>query len=105
MTYQSVLNALGDPTRRQVYEALISSPRSVGELASDFPVSRPAVSQHLKVLAECGLVHAEKRGTRRIYFSDRKGLANLRTYIDTLWDDVLQAFAAEVKKQEGNRND
>ncbi len=101
MAYQTALAALGDPTRRQIFEALIAKPQSVGALASVLPVSRPAVSQHLKVLAASGLVCAQARGTRRIYRPEPQGLAELRAYLDDLWGDVLVAFAAEVERQEG----
>ncbi len=105
MTYELTLSALADPTRRQIFEALRGNIRSVAELAADQPVSRPAVSQHLKVLEEAGLVQAQAKGTRRLYSIRREGLENLRKYIDSYWDDVLSAFAEEVKKQTGDNNE
>ncbi|MBA2331224.1 MAG: winged helix-turn-helix transcriptional regulator [Actinobacteria bacterium] len=77
-----VLDALGDWTRRQVFEALKRGPRAVGDLAADLPVSRPAVSQHLRVLKDAGLVTDRKDGTRRVYRIDPGGLANIRAYFD-----------------------
>lgn len=99
MAYDSVLAALGDPTRRQVFEAVAASPRSVGALAQDLPVSRPAVSQHLKVLADARLVEVKAQGTRRIYSARTDGLTDLRRYLDRFWGDVLQNFAEEVEKE------
>ena len=78
-----ILDALGDWTRRQVLEALRLGPRSVGELAKDLPVSRPAVSQHLRVLADAGLVRVRKEGARRVYSVDRAGLADIRAYFES----------------------
>jgi DNA-binding transcriptional ArsR family regulator len=88
------MDALGDPTRRAVFERLRRGPSSVGELAAELPVSRPAVSQHLRVLKEAGLVSERKNGTRRIYRIEPVGLAELREYIESFWDDALAAFAA-----------
>jgi DNA-binding transcriptional ArsR family regulator len=87
-----VLDALGDPTRRTVLELLREGERPVGELAARLPVSRPAVSQHLRVLREAGLVTERREGTRRLYRVDPEGLAALRTYLETYWSDVLSAF-------------
>ncbi|HEV7651422.1 MAG TPA: metalloregulator ArsR/SmtB family transcription factor [Actinophytocola sp.] len=99
-TYQmAALGALGDPTRRAIFELLVALPRSVGELADELPVSRPAVSQHLKVLKEAGLVTDLAQGTRRLYRVDRRGVGALREYLDHLWDNALTAFAAEVEKE------
>lgn len=99
-TYQvAALGALGDPTRRAIFELLTVRPRAVGELARELPVSRPAVSQHLKVLKEAGLVTDQAEGTRRLYRVDRRGIAALREYLDRLWDDALTAFAAEVEHE------
>src|SRR5215510_8219019 len=84
--------ALADPTRRAIFERVASGPRAVGELAVDLPVSRPAVSQHLKVLSEAGLVTSRADGTRRIYALDPQGLAGLRDYLDGFWDRSLRAF-------------
>ena len=93
-----VLAALGDPTRRQIFESLKTGPRSVGELADGLPVSRPAVSQHLRVLKEAGLVSDRKEGTRRLYRIDPGGLAGLRDYFDSFWGDALERFADEARK-------
>lgn len=92
----SLLAALADPTRRQVFEALRTGPQSVGALAAQLPVSRPAVSQHLKVLTEAGLVSVTADGTRRIYAIQPDGLNELRAWLDSFWTDVLAAFATEI---------
>lgn len=92
MAYQQALQALADPTRRAVLERLRDGPTPVGELAAGLPVTRPAVSQHLKVLKDAGLVRERKSGTRRIYSVEVEGLAELRRYLDTFWGDVLHAF-------------
>ena len=94
-----VLDALGDWTRRQIFEALRQGPRSVGDLAQNLPVSRPAVSQHLRVLKDAGLVRDRKDGTRRIYSVDPQGLTDIRTYFDSFWDEALDRFAAEARKE------
>jgi DNA-binding transcriptional ArsR family regulator len=93
------LDALGDWTRRQIFEALRRGPRSVGDLARDVPVSRPAVSQHLKVLKDAGLVTDRKEGSRRIYRVDPHGLSDIRAYFDSFWDGALERFAAEARKE------
>ena len=100
MNTNGVLDALGDPTRRQIFESLRSGPRSVGELANGLPVSRPAVSQHLRVLREAGLVSDRKEGTRRLYRVDPGGLAGLRDYFDGFWGDALARFADEARKEQ-----
>jgi DNA-binding transcriptional ArsR family regulator len=94
-----VLDALGDWTRRQIFDALKSGPHSVGELAARVPVSRPAVSQHLKVLKDAGLVLDTRDGTRRIYRVDPSGLAGIRAYFDSFWDEALERFADEARKE------
>ncbi|MBA2298173.1 MAG: winged helix-turn-helix transcriptional regulator [Actinobacteria bacterium] len=96
-----VLDALGDWTRRQIFEALRNGPRSVGDLAAGLPVSRPAVSQHLRVLKEAGLVSDRKEGTRRLYRVDPAGLAGVRSYFDSFWGEALDRFAAEARKETG----
>ena len=92
------LAALGDPTRRQVFERLAEAPRSVGELARLVPVSRPAVSQHLRVLKDAGLVADRAQGTRRIYHIDPAGLGPIRAWLDRFWTEALDAFKEEVEK-------
>ena len=92
------LAAIADPTRRQVFERLADGPRSVGDLARGLPVSRPAVSQHLKVLKDAGLVADRAEGTRRIYEIDPHGLGALRAWLDQFWGDALAAFKAEAEK-------
>jgi DNA-binding transcriptional ArsR family regulator len=96
------LVALGDPTRRDIFERVAVGPRSVTELAEELPVSRPAVSQHLKVLKEAGLVSDRAAGNRRIYRMDPRGLEDLRTYLDFFWNQALAAFrtAAEQPPKE-----
>ncbi len=107
MSYQEatarVLDALGDPTRRAVLELLREGPRPVGRIAEHLPVSRPAVSQHLRVLKEAGLVRDRQDGTRRLYSVDTEGLAALRAYLETYWNTALAAFkeAAEGPDEEG----
>ncbi|MGE5164255.1 MAG: ArsR/SmtB family transcription factor [Sphingobacteriales bacterium] len=98
MTYGKALTALADPTRRRVFERLKSGPQSVGRIARGLPVSRPAVSQHLKALKEAGLVGDRAEGTRRLYFIDPHGLASLRRWLDQFWDNALAAFKAEVER-------
>ena len=94
-----VLDALGDPTRRQVLELLRGGPRPVSDIAGRLPVSRPAVSQHLRVLKEAGLVRDRRDGTRRLYSVDTAGLEALRDYLERYWDAALAAFkdAAEAE--------
>ena len=105
MAYQNALVALADPTRRSVFERLLDGPQPVGRIARGMPVSRPAVSQHLKVLKEAGLVTDRAEGTRRVYSIDPHGLAAVRRYLDQFWDQALTAFAAEAEKepQEGTQ--
>ncbi|TDD70448.1 ArsR family transcriptional regulator [Jiangella aurantiaca] len=96
---------LGDATRRSIVERLRHAPASVGELAAGLPVSRPAVSQHLKVLAEAGLVVSSAAGTRRIYRLAPEGFAALRSELDQLWGDAMAAFAAAEAEGEADGND
>jgi DNA-binding transcriptional ArsR family regulator len=91
--------ALADPTRRAVLERLREGPRPVGELARDLPVSRPAVSQHLRVLKDAGLVTERREGTRRLYRIDPDGLAALRDYFDDFWNEALAAFKAAAESE------
>jgi DNA-binding transcriptional ArsR family regulator len=90
--------ALADPTRRAIFERLAERPSAVGELAGELPVSRPAVSQHLKVLKEAGLVIDEPDGTRRIYRLDPEGVDALRGYLDQFWNQALAAFKRAVEQ-------
>lgn len=99
MAYGTALMALADPTRRKVFERLRSGPKPVGKIAQGLPVSRPAVSQHLKVLKEAGLVCEEAEGTKRIYRIDPKGLGQLRGWLDRFWDSALEAFQAEIDNE------
>lgn len=103
MTNQEVFTALADPTRRNIFESLRDGPKTVAELSSAQPVSRPAVSQHLKVLRGAGLVKVEPRGTRRFYFVRREGLDELRSYLDSFWTDVLSAYSAEITRKHGEK--
>ena len=96
-TYGNGFAALGDPTRRAIFEQLRAGPRSVGELAGTLPVSRPAVSQHLRVLREAGLVTDRKEGTRRLYRVAPQGVAELRDYLNGFWDEVLAEFKDNVE--------
>jgi DNA-binding transcriptional ArsR family regulator len=91
------MDALGDPTRRAIFERLGAGPRAVGELAEGLPVSRPAVSQHLKVLKDAGLVVDRKAGTRRLYQLDPRGVGALRAYFDSFWMQALTAFKEAVE--------
>lgn len=97
--------ALADPTRREVFERLADGPRAVGELAAQLPVSRPAVSQHLKVLKAAGLVTDRALGARRVYQIDPQGLGPMRAWLDQFWDTALAAFAAEVERQDTSEGD
>src|SRR5262245_29932852 len=107
MDYQEAaaraLDALGDPTRRAVLEVLRGGARPVGEIARHLPVSRPAVSQHLRVLKEAGLVRDRKDGNRRLYSVEPEGLDDLRRYLERMWDAALHAFAEHVETSEGSR--
>jgi DNA-binding transcriptional ArsR family regulator len=108
MTYQNtqeILTALVDPTRRDIFESLGPEARAVSDLAKGRPISRPAVSQHLKVLEDAGLARSERRGTRNLYAMRPEGLAELRTYLDRFWSDVLASYAEEVSKQQGQTHD
>ena len=95
------MDALGDPTRRAIFELLSAGPRAVGEIAEQLPVSRPAVSQHLRVLKDAGLVAERRNGTRRIYRLDPDGVANVRDYFDRFWDAALAEFKAAAERSQG----
>ena len=99
MAYAEVFTALADPTRRHIFEALRARPRTVGELAAGQPVSRPAVSQHLKVLESARLVSVEPQGNRRLYLIRRDGLDDLRQYLESFWSDALAAYGAEIARR------
>jgi len=105
MAYATALSALADPTRRQVFERLRSGPQPVGAIARGMPVSRPAVSQHLKVLKEAGLVSDRPEGTRRVYYIDPHGLGALRGWLDQFWDQALTAFQAEAESASDHKKD
>ena len=98
-TYQAGLTALGDPTRQAIFERLADHPSAVGELASELPVSRPAVSQHLKVLKDAGLVIDRAAGNRRIYQLNPEGVDMLRDYLDMFWNRAMTAFKAAVEQE------
>jgi DNA-binding transcriptional ArsR family regulator len=99
MTYADALVALADSTRRRVFDELRTGPKPVSVIAAKLPVSRPAVSQHLKVLREARLVTERREGTRRIYFIDPYGLGELRAWLDRFWDQSLADFQAEVERE------
>jgi DNA-binding transcriptional ArsR family regulator len=99
MAYQMAMDALGDPTRRAIFEQLRRGPRAVGEIAGELPVSRPAVSQHLRVLKEAGLVTERRDGTRRLYRLDPDGLAQVRRYFDDFWTEALAGFKAAAESE------
>jgi DNA-binding transcriptional ArsR family regulator len=99
-TYSDPIAAAADPTRRAILEQLRSGPRSVGELAEGLPVSRPAVSQHLRVLKDARLVSEQRAGTRRIYRLDPAGVGDLRAWADSFWDDALAAYKRAVEGEE-----
>lgn len=107
MAYETALAALADPTRRQVFERLRNGPKAVGRIAQGLPVSRPAVSQHLKVLKDAGLVRDDVEGTRRVYRIDPKGLGAIRRWLDGFWDEALEAFRVEAERisNDGDSND
>ena len=98
-TYDRAFDALGDPTRRRTFELLRTGPQPVGALAEQLPVSRPAVSQHLRVLKEAGLVRDEQVGARRLYRADPAALEALRSYLDDMWSDALRSFKDRVESK------
>ena len=99
--YGNPLDALGDPTRRRIFERLRTGPLSVGELAGGLPVSRPAVSQHLRILKQAGLVADEKAGTRRLYRLDAAGLTALRDYLEGFWAAALEELKLAAESGKG----
>jgi DNA-binding transcriptional ArsR family regulator len=98
MAYDKTFAALADPTRRKVFERLAAGPQAVVDLARGMPVSRPAISQHLKVLKEARLITDRAEGTRRIYEIDPHGLGQVRAWLDQLWDQALLSFKAEAER-------
>ena len=103
MAYEIALQCLADPTRRAVFERLRRGPQAVGALATGLPVSRPAVSQHLKALKQAGLVSDRAEGTRRVYYIDPDGLGELRRWLDQFWDEALESFKHEVEQPSSPR--
>ncbi|MAW80076.1 MAG: transcriptional regulator [Parvularcula sp.] len=101
MAYESKFEALAVPTRRAVFERLKGGPASVGALAADLPVSRPAVSQHLKVLKDAGLVTEQREGVKRIYRVDHDGLREMRDYFDRFWGEALDAYKRSLETKDG----
>ena len=99
-----MMTALGDPMRQAILDRLSDGPRPVGELAAELPISRPAVSQHLRVLKDVGLVLDRQQGTRRLYQVDQQGLAVLRTYLDQFWERSLAAFGEAVESEQDGGN-
>ena len=99
MAYEDLFAALADPTRRAILEALRHGPRSVTDLSEDMPVSRPAVSQHLAVLAAANLVSQQRDGTRRLYEANPEGLEALRRYVEQYWGEMLGSFEMAAKKE------
>jgi DNA-binding transcriptional ArsR family regulator len=97
--YVDTLDALGDPTRRGILELLRLGPRPVGAIAAELPVSRPAVSQHLRILEAARLVRHRRDGTRNVYALDPDGLADLRAWVETFWDDALARFADAAERR------
>lgn len=98
MSYDTALSALADPTRRAVFEAVRHRERAVGEVAAGLPVSRPAVSQHLRVLEDAGLVRVRRAGARRLYAADPAGLEDLRAWLDGFWDEALDSFRRAAER-------
>lgn len=92
MTNQDAIATLADPSRRAIVEALRNGPKPVGALACDLPISRPAVSQHLKVMLDAGLLACRTQGNKRLYALSPEGIAAMRAYLDELWNDALSAF-------------
>ena len=103
MTYENVLGALADPTRRAILELLRDGPLSVTALADEMPVSRPAVSQHLGVLKAAHLVREEREGTRRMYEASSEGLDELRRYLENTWGEILGQYASSARRKKRGR--
>ena len=100
MAYGEALAALADPTRRRIFERVLTAPQPVGAIADGLPVSRPAVSQHLRVLKEAGLISEHRQGTRRLYVADPQALGELRTAIEAMWRDALAGMMASIDKEQ-----
>jgi DNA-binding transcriptional ArsR family regulator len=103
MAYEAALTALSDPTRRLVFERILAAPRPVAAIAEGLPVSRPAVSQHLRVLKEAGLITERRNGTRRLYSANPQALGELRAAIEAMWQEALGAMAAAAIDEEKQR--
>jgi DNA-binding transcriptional ArsR family regulator len=99
MAYEAAMAALSDPTRRLVFERVLAAPRPVAAIAEGLPVSRPAVSQHLKVLKEAGLVNERRQGTRRLYVANPQALGELRAAIEAMWREALGGMAARINEE------
>jgi DNA-binding transcriptional ArsR family regulator len=100
MAYEAALAALSDPTRRLVFERILTAPQPVGAIADGLPVSRPAVSQHLKVLKDAGLINERRQGTRRLYVANPQALGELRAAIEAMWREALGGMAAQIEKED-----
>ena len=100
--YEKAFNALGDPTRRAIFEKLRTSPLAVVDIADGLPVSRPAVSQHLKVLRDAKLISINQQGAKNIYQVNREGILAMRSYLDKFWDEALAAFKLIAEQEEKN---
>ena len=100
MAYELALAALSDPTRRLVFERILTAPRAVAAIADGLPVSRPAVSQHLKILREAGLITERRSGTRRLYAADPRALGELRAAIEAMWHESLAGMAAAIDEEQ-----
>ena len=99
MAYEKALAALSDPTRRQVFERVLAAPQPAGAIAEGLPVSRPAVSQHLRVLKEAGLISERRRGTQRLYVANPQALGELRAAIEAMWREALGGMAARIDEE------
>ena len=99
MAYGAALTALSDPTRRLVFERTLAAPRPVAAIAEGLPVSRPAVSQHLKVLKDTGLITERRKGTRRLYAANPQALGELRGAIEAMWHEALASMAAAIDEE------
>jgi DNA-binding transcriptional ArsR family regulator len=99
VAYETTLTALADPTRRQIFERVLTAPQPVGAIADGLPVSRSAVSQHLKVLKEAGLISERRQGTRRLYVADPQALGELRTAIEAMWREALAGMATRIDEE------